>query len=52
MGQTRPNRAGGTKPSHLVTAEEAVTVNQVRQDLLQNGLTENPYDANIIRPAK
>ena len=43
---------GGTKRSHLVTAEDTVTVNQVRKHLLQNGLTQNPYDANTILARK
>ena len=37
---------------YLAAAEDTVTVHEVRQHLMTNGLTENPYDANTILARK
>lgn len=36
----------------LAAAEDTVTVHDVRQYLMANGLTQNPYDANTILARK
>ena len=37
---------------YLAAAEDTVTVHEVRQHLTDNGLSENPYDANTILARK